>query len=115
MAKGQSLDAVIAAAERIVRMWEANPTFSLGEVTLATFKASLEELRALKAHGEELRTQLATVTNNTDAKRAEVNSISTRAVSGVRAVFGPDSNQYEEVGGTRSSERKKPSTKKKSS
>jgi hypothetical protein len=115
MAKGQSLDAVIGAAERIVRMWEANPTFSLGEITLATLKASLEELRTLKAQGEQLRTQLAMVTNNTDAKRADVNLVVTRAISGVRAVFGPDSNQYEEVGGTRLSERKRPSSKKKPS
>jgi hypothetical protein len=32
----------------------------------------------------------------------------TRARSGFRAVYGPDSTQYEQAGGTRSSERKKP-------
>jgi hypothetical protein len=39
------------------------------------------------------------------AKRRE---LTTRALSGIRGYFGPDSDEYEQAGGTRTSERKKP-------
>ncbi|MBD0369930.1 MAG: hypothetical protein ICV60_03685 [Pyrinomonadaceae bacterium] len=38
-------------------------------------------------------------------------SINTRALSGYRAIYGPNSSQYEQAGGTRSSERKRPTKK----
>jgi hypothetical protein len=113
MARGKSLDDVIAEAEKIVRVWEANPTFSLGELTLVKFKSELDELRTLRAQTEEARRQLTNLSNSTNEKADVVNSNVTRALSGVRAVFGPDSTQYEEAGGTRSSERRaRKSTKK---
>src|ERR1041384_5826818 len=107
MPKGKSLDEVIAAAERILRVWEANQTLTLGEVTKASFKALLDELRALRAQTEETRRQLTNLANPTNDKAISANDIKPRALSGIRAVFGPDSTQYEEAGGTRSSERKK--------
>jgi hypothetical protein len=107
------LDEVIANAERTVRVWEANSTFSLGELTLVKFKSELDELRTLRAQTEEARRQLTNLSNSTNEKADAVNSNVTRALSGVRAVFGPDSTQYEEAGGTRSSERRpRKSTKK---
>jgi hypothetical protein len=112
MARGKSLDEVIADAEKIVRVWEANPTFSLGQVTLASLKAELEELRTLRAQTEEARRQVTNLSNSTNTKADAINSIVTRALSGVRAVYGPDSTQYQEAGGTRSSERKKATKKK---
>jgi hypothetical protein len=112
MPKGKSLDDTIAEAERIARVWEANPTFTLGELTQAKFKAELEALKSSRAQLEEARRQVTSLTNSTNEKAAAVNSYITRALSGVRAVFGPDSTQYEEAGGTRSSERKAPKAKK---
>lgn len=110
--RGQSLDSVIEGAEKVIRVWEANPTFSLGEITLASLKGMLEELKTLRARRDNLRAELGAVTNDLDGKRSEVNGVVTRAVSGVRAVFGPNSNEYESVGGTRTDDRKKPKTKK---
>jgi hypothetical protein len=112
MPKGKSLDEVIAAAEKILRVWEANPTFTLGEITKASFKALLDELRDLRAQTEETRRQLTNFVNTTNDKAISVNDVNSRALSGIRAVFGPDSTQYEEAGGTRSSERKKASKQK---
>ena len=37
--------------------------------------------------------------------------LTTRARSGIRGFFGPDSDEYEQAGGTRTSERKKPTRK----
>jgi hypothetical protein len=106
MARGKSLDEVIADTEKIVRVWEANPTFSLGEVTQAAFRAKLEGLRVLRGQTEEARRQLTNLSNRTGAAADELNALYTRALSGVRAVFGPDSTQYEEAGGTRASDRR---------
>ena len=104
MARSRSLDVVITAAERIVRVWEANPTFSLGDLTLETFKAELETLRTQREQLEEARRQVTGLVNSTNEKGNKVNKNTTRALSGIRAVFGPDSTQYDEAGGTRSSE-----------
>jgi hypothetical protein len=108
MPKGKSLDEVIAEAEKIDRVWEANPTFSLGELTREKFKAELDALRDAREQLEEARRQVTNLSNVTNERAEVVNSYVTRALSGVRAVFGPDSTQYEEAGGTRSSERKTP-------
>jgi hypothetical protein len=112
MPKGKSLDDTIAGAEKIERVWEANPAFTLGELTQAKFKTELEGLKSSRAQLEEARRQVTSLTNITNEKAAAVNSYITRALSGVRAVFGPDSTQYEEAGGTRSSERRTSKAKK---
>lgn len=106
MARGKSLDEVIAEGEKIIRVWEANPTFSLGEVTLAQLKTLVEALRAQRSQLEDLRAQVAVLVNDTDAKAVSISDITTRARSGIRAVFGPNSNEYELAGGTRASERR---------
>lgn len=107
MPKGKSLDELITAAERILRVWDANPTFTLGTITKASFTAMLAELRDLRGQTEETRRQLTSLVNTTNDKAISVNDATSRALSGIRAVFGPDSTQYEEAGGTRTSERKK--------
>ena len=38
-------------------------------------------------------------------------ALTTRALSGIRGFFGPDSDEYEQAGGTRKSERRKPTRK----
>jgi hypothetical protein len=106
MARGKSLDEVITNAEKIVRVWEANPTFTLGEVTLAALKIKLEGLRGQRAQTEEIRRQLTNLVNSTNDVADDLNAITVRALSGVRATYGPNSTQYEEAGGTRASERK---------
>ena len=112
MARGKSLDLVIAEGEKIVRVWEANPTFTLGEITLAQLKTLLEALRTQRRQLEDLRAQVSVLINDTQAKADSVLDITTRARGGIRAVFGPDSNEYELAGGTRSSERRTPRARK---
>jgi hypothetical protein len=106
MARGKSIDEVLTEGEQIVRVWEANPTFSLGEVTRAAMQTMLDNLRTARTQTEDLRTQLTQRVNEANSKADELNSIVTRARSGFRAIYGPDSTQYEQAGGTRASERK---------
>jgi hypothetical protein len=106
MPRSKSLDDTIGEAEKIDRVWDANPTFSLGDLTREKFKTELGALRGARTQLEEAKRQVTNLSNSTNERAAVINSYITRALSGVRAVFGPDSTQYEEAGGTRSSERK---------
>lgn len=97
-------DSVLTECERIARVWADNPTFSLGEVTLAGFQAKIAEVRQKREQLEALRMQMTALTNDVEEGTNELAAIRTRALSGVRAVFGPDSTQYEQAGGKRQSE-----------
>ena len=109
-----SFDSVIADSEQIARVWAENPTFTLGEVTLTSLQSKITDARQRRDQVESLRTQLTALTNELNEQTSEMASIVTRARSGFRAVYGPDSSQYEQAGGTRSSERKRPSSRKSS-
>lgn len=111
MAGKYSFDSVVASGEQIARVWQENPTFTLGEVTLPARQSKIVALRQKRDQAETSRTQLTALKNELEELRAEMASINTRALSGYRAVYGPNSSQYEQVGGTRSSERKRPSKK----
>jgi hypothetical protein len=92
-------------------MKSENPTFSMGEVTALTLKTDMSTLIAADEAVEEQRQKLTALLNARDAQSATLNELVTRARSGIRAVYGPDSTQYEQAGGTRKSERKTPTRK----
>lgn len=97
-------ETVLADCERIMRVWTDNPTFGLGEVTLAGLQAKAATLRQKREQLEALRMQATALSNEIDAGTTELAGIRTRALSGFRAVYGPNSTQYEQAGGTRQSE-----------
>ena len=106
-----STESVIAGCERLARVWTDNPTFSLGEITLAAFQAKIAEVKQKREQLETLRMQVTALTNDIEENTNELAAIRTRALSGVRAVFGPNSTQYEQAGGTRQSEIRRPTRK----
>lgn len=72
----------------------------------------LTGLRSVRSQTEDLRTQLTKATNDANDQAQALNNIVTRARSGFRATYGPDSTQYEQAGGARTSERKRPAARK---
>jgi hypothetical protein len=104
-------ETVLADCERIARVWAENPTFSLGEVTLVSLQAKMAEVRQKREQLETMRMQMAALSNEVDEGTAELAGIRTRGLSGLRATYGPNSTQYEQGGGTRQSERRKPARK----
>ena len=110
-----SFDSIIADSEQIARVWTENPTFPLGEVTLTDLQSKITAIRQKRDQVETLRMQSAALTNELNSLSAEMATIVSRARSGFRATYGPDSSQYEQAGGTRASERKRPKPKKPSS
>jgi hypothetical protein len=111
MARGKTIESLLADAEQIERVWTANPSFSLGDITLAQFQTKITELRAARGKAEALRTQLTAAVNDANERSDDLAALVTRARSGFRAFYGPDSTQYEQAGGTRASDRKRPARK----
>ena len=107
-----TFDSTVADSEQIARVWAENPTFTLGEITLAGLQSKIASVRQKRDQIETLRTQLTALSNELSEQIAEMASINTRARSGFRAIYGPDSSQYEQAGGTRASERKRPKPRK---
>lgn len=104
----KSFDHVLAQAETLVRVWTDNPTFSLGEVSLASVQAMIDAHKATRAGTASLRTQLTKGVSDCSSQRDALSDIVSRGRSGMRAQFGVDSTQYQQVGGTRLVDRKPP-------
>lgn len=107
MGSKYNFNAVMEAIAKIVRVWTENKDFSLGEITLEDLQAKITAVRQKRDQIEDLRSQLVALSNDLNDQLAELAKIKTRALSGLRASYGPDSTQYEQGGGTRSSERKR--------
>jgi uncharacterized coiled-coil protein SlyX len=101
-----SVDTVLTDSERIARVWTDNPNFALGEVTLQSLQTKITEARQKRDQLEALRMQMTALTNDLSDRTSDLAAINTRAKSGFRAVYGPDSTQYEQAGGTRASDRR---------
>lgn len=112
MPRGKSHEAVLAEGEQIMRVWDANQTFVMGEITRASFRTLLDTYRAKRTEVDDKRADLARSVDDLNDLAGQVNAGVVRARSGIRAFFGPDSAQYEQAGGIRQSERKPPKRKK---
>ncbi|SDR70889.1 hypothetical protein [Opitutus sp. GAS368] len=97
---------VLIDANKIIDTWSANADFKLGTVTLESFTAARDKVAAADATVESKRTELSGLMNDRDDSAAVLHDLVTRARSGFRAAYGPNSSQYEQSGGTRNSERK---------
>jgi len=106
MAGQLSVARILGDAAKIVNVWNANPDLTMGTVTKDTMTTAIAEMQAAHAAVESKRTELTGLMDARDAKAAAAAELVSRARSGIRAAFGPDSAQYEQAGGTRKSERK---------
>jgi hypothetical protein len=112
MANNKTVDSVIADAERLVTVWGENTKFSMGDLTLDGLKTDITKLRTLKQARDEARVKLSKLIDDTNDQMKLIDGYNKRGRSGMKAIFGPDSAQYAQVGGTRQSERKPRSSKK---
>jgi hypothetical protein len=92
--------------------WEKiDPTIKLGPFTLADFKAVLSNAQTIEKDLVSLETQITDVRNKRDAANKTLWDGVKRIRKGANSTFGDDSSEYEMMGGTRSSERKRPARK----
>lgn len=75
-----------------------------GELTLAAYEAKIAEVKqALSVYNTQL-SELDGYLNAFQAKERELRELSTRMLAAVRIIYGRDSSEYEQAGGTRTSE-----------
>jgi len=102
----QSFDRIQTEADQLVRVWSANPAFALDNVTLEAFQSLVASFKNARSARQDLRTQLVKSTNDFRKVADALTETLKRARTGIRGFFGPDSPQYEQIGGTRTSQRR---------
>ena len=84
-------------------------TSTYGDMTLAEFTTSLTALESIEAKIKSLDDQLTSLRNQQVEARYDLWDKVKRARNGAKSKHGDDSDEYERFGGTRMSERAKPS------
>ncbi len=112
MATKVPADKALTDATGIEKVWKANTDLKLGKgadiVALADYQASIKAVNDLNTQIEDLRHQLNGLLDDRDDAAITLSGYNTRALSAIRGIFGPDSAEYDQAGGTRTSERKTP-------
>ena len=116
MSKNISVEAVLKASTGIEKVWEDNPDITLGKnsadkVALKDYQAAIKAVEDRNTKIGELRHQLDGLLDERDDAARLLSGYNTRALSAIRGIFGPDSAEYDQAGGTRTSDRKLPSRK----
>jgi hypothetical protein len=101
-------DAVRADAATLQKVWADNTDFKLKDVTFQNFKDQATQLDEVLDEIAQKELELTPLRNQRDELATELKDICVRVRAGIKGYFGTDSSEYEQVGGTRSSERKKP-------
>lgn len=100
---------VVRAQQRAAGLASISPTLDLGgDLTLAAFTS---QIAATQARQEAYNAALSAVDaayNDLLAAERDLAALTERMLAGVAARYGKDSNEYEMAGGTRKSERKRP-------
>lgn len=97
------------ATTRAAGLKSISPTLDLGPgLTLAEFEQQIATFRALQDEYNQFLAVLDEKKNAFEAKEKELDDLNSRMLAGVGARWGKNSNQYEQAGGTRTDERKKP-------
>ena len=113
MARTKRTSTVLETArQRLAGLKSISPAPDFGAtLTLATYEADINSLSAkLDAYNEQLAS-LDASQNELDALESALQEKNTRILSAAGAHYGPDSSEYEQAGGTRRSERKRPGPK----
>ena len=104
----RNVDEVLAELGNLIAVWKENPKFSVGDLTLADLEGLHGTVSGETEEIEATRTRLTGMIEGRDANLKRIGTAATRTRSGFRAVYGPDSRQYKQAGGTPTSERKRP-------
>ena len=105
----RSSDIVKFATTRAAKLRSIDPKLDFGDgLSLAAYETDIAAVTQLN---DQYNTDLAKLDgqlNALEAREKKLQDTSTRLLAGVGARFTKDSSQYEQAGGTRTSERRKP-------
>lgn len=101
---------VVEQAQDTLGGWQqiTPPLETIGDLTPELLEADLEQVQPLMLEISGLEAQLTDMRNQRDALLTDMWSKVKRVRAGVKGIYGDDSSAYEMVGGTRLSERKRP-------
>jgi hypothetical protein len=113
MARKRRTSAALAAArQRFAGLNKITPVPNLGpNTTLLAYQGVINDTANLEESHNQLAAQMDDSSNRFDAQENLMAEWNRRVLSAVEAQYGPDSSEYEMCGGTRKSERKKPTKK----
>ncbi|MDX6529138.1 MAG: hypothetical protein QOH41_1428 [Blastocatellia bacterium] len=113
MARKRRISAASAVArQRLAGLNKITPAPNLGpNISVAAYQGVFNDTAALEESHNQLAAQMDDSSNRFDAQENLMADWNRRVLSAVEAQYGPDSSEYEMVGGTRKSERKRPSRK----
>jgi hypothetical protein len=115
MARPKRNSAVLETArQRIAALKTITPTPNFSpSLDLDQYEQDMNALAALLRTYNDTLTLLDRLRNELGDAEALLREMSKRVLAAVGAFYGLDSNEYEAAGGTRTSERKRPTTRKK--
>jgi len=95
--------------QRLAALKEINPKPDFGPgLTLAAFEAAVEALRTRQDGYNGDVSSLDEQSNLFDAQEQQLSELNTRVLAAIKATYGPDSSEFEQLGGVRTSDRKRP-------
>ncbi|PYS21126.1 MAG: hypothetical protein DMF72_18435 [Acidobacteria bacterium] len=101
-----------AARQRLAGLNKIIPIPNLGpNITVLAYQGVITDTANLEESHNQLAAQMDDSSNRFDEQENLMADWNRRMLSAVEAQYGPDSSEYEMVGGTRKSERKRPSKK----
>lgn len=109
MARARRASAILdAARQRLNGLNSITPAPNLGpNLTAAAFQTAVTSFAAQVDTYNEHLASLDEEQNQLEASERDLRDLNRRILSAVEAQFGADSSEYEKVGGTRTSERKR--------
>ena len=113
MARKKRISPALAVArQRLAGLNKITPAPNLGpNTTVAAYQGVANDTAALEESHNQLAAQMDDSSNRYDVQENLMADWNRRVLSAVEAQYGPDSSEYEMVGGTRTSERKRTSRK----
>jgi hypothetical protein len=105
--KNYPIDTLDQAAAIIAACKQIDPNMKPGMLTQAEFADAVAQAHAIQSQINGLELQLIDLRNKREARLTSIWEAVKRARSSVKGIYGDDSSEYELVGGTRMSERKK--------
>src|SRR5271157_678861 len=113
MARTKRMSSVLESAQtRLAALSSIDPKPNLGTgLGIDDYSAKITSTRQALDTYNTLLSQVDGAYNDFLAEEASLRDLSERMLAGVAAVYGKDSDQYEQAGGVRKSERKRPARK----
>src|SRR5262249_21124689 len=106
--KGYPSDVLAQATDILAACKQIDPALKAGTLTQAAFAEDLTQVQAMQSQIQSLELQLIDLRNRRDERLVDMWDTIKRVRATIKGTYGDNSSEYELVGGTRMSERRRP-------